>query len=399
MNKRSRWISIGVMVILVIGGAAGCMADASARGLHGQAPAAIVIWSSLSGKAAEALTEQCARIDSEQTAFTLDVQYFPTAGFADRVWNYQMGGAGPDLIITKGDVLTELWSKGALALRPSVPKGLAASEGRLFLHNDQVYALPLVVDVPFLYVRGDTALAPQPLSWEEFLQSKRGVAAPYFDLKLLAPWWETEGGRLTDESGMPTLNIPENASFFEKVGAYWTSGALVVASAAMEGFIEGDYRYVLEWGGALPALAARDLAWQAVPLAALCGERGSRLNCPVGVAVSSIRTSRTIVDAAAVIEKELLSLEAQRSLALACRGLPVAEACYEGEQAFPEIGKEGLKTIRPQEKTLVTIVAFQYLNEAWQRITAGGNAASELFKAQNEILRLVEAKKVGIPEK
>ncbi len=387
--KRRLLINI-ICLFLILGSMSGCKAPAQGKP-GGDAPAVISVWYSFSGSEEQELLKQFDRISKEHPEVLVKGEKVPEAKFVDQAWYLQAGGEGPEIFIANRSVIFALYEKGIISpvLVDNYPAYPAAKT--MFTFNRQEFAAPWLTDVPLLYYRRDKVQAP-PASLGELLGKKTPVAVKALNTALLSAWWQAEGGSLTS-AGVPALDSQMNSTFLNTLLSLRSAGILLSDNQVLKRFIQGEVNYLLSWASDAPTLNQAGVDWGSVPLNSLFPTNGKvLLDKTMGIANSSIKTVPGQENSIRLVQEELLKTEVQAALAEAGRYLPGSDTYYKGSKSgsFNAAIESSLKNAWSLEGYLLDWKLLPLQDKAWQNIAGGAKIESELTKAQQEALELVE---------
>jgi len=389
LKKRKPWIyllGLGLLIILVM-----VLARIPSQGKPaGAAPAVVTVWYSVENKEEQELLKQFDSINKTRSDVMVKGIKVPAAGFAERVWNLQAGGQGPELFIAQAPILFDLYQKGAVSPFLADTSRFYRGPLSVYTFNRQPFAAPLLTDVPLLYFRKDSiTLSPADLT--EVL-AKNQVAIKSLDFALLSPWWEAEGGILS-QGGIPALDSPLNVGFLNKIAALRSGKRLLVDPQAIQLFTSGKVNYLIAWASDSPALEAAKINWGCVALSSVAvnGE-GIYRNNGIGIANSSIKTVPAMETAIRQVEEELLKTVVLEAFHQTTGYLPAVSDYYQGALPgeFRAAVATALLSSREVEGHSLDWKLIPLVEQAWKNIAAGANSAAELAQAQAAALESVK---------
>lgn len=386
--KTYKFISLLLVLIL---GLAGC-GKAPQQGLPGgAAPAVIEVWHSLQGAEAEALGIQSQRIMDSHPEVLVRLEYIPEEKMVSQTYQAQAGGEGPEIFLTSGEALGQMYQQGALA--PVVGKsdpfpGLVSQ----FHHGEHDYVQPLVTDIPLFFYRTD--LAQPPASLADFLTNKGVLALPSFDTKTLSAWWNGQGGKLVSD-GQPTLDDPANLIFLQQLMAWREAKFTVVDPNAWSQFINGQAAYTISWASQAKGLE-QTIPWGTTLLTNLSGGQGQILpGRTLGIANSSIKQSDKLNPMIQRVEEELLSPDSQWAIGQAGNRFPASMAFYkrqEAQQGILQQVNQGLAKAWPLPGNALEWKLIPVQDQAWQKAWGGTIPQDALTAAQAEAVNVLSKK-------
>ncbi len=381
---------LGVLLILALG-LIGCGKD-PVQGLPGgAAPAVVELWHSLQGSEAEALGKQAQRIMTGHPEVIVRLEYVPEDKLAKQAYQAQAGGEGPEIFLTSGEALVTLFNQGVLSpvlgSTDSFP-GIVSQ----FHHGEKDYAQPVVTDIPLLYYRTD--LAQPPANLAGFLTTKGVLALPTLDTRTLAPWWNSQAGRLTN-NGQPTLDDSANLIFLQQLLAWKDAKLLAVDANAWLQFVNGQAAYTIAWAGQAKGLA-QTIPWGSALLTQFTGGQGQILTGrTLGIANSSIKSSEALNPMIRLVEEELLTPDAQWALGQAGNRFPASSSFYKRTEAqsgvLQQVG-QGLEKAWPLKGASPEWKLIPLQDQAWQKAWSGIAPESALAAAQAEAVKVLSQK-------
>ncbi|NMA69002.1 MAG: extracellular solute-binding protein [Desulfitobacterium sp.] len=382
-----RWrtlLSISLLVLLLL---TGCSQDPQQGLPGGAAPAVLELWHSLKGAEAEVLGEQVEYIMGAYPEVIINLEYVPENDMVEKTFLAQAGGAGPELFLTSGEILRELFHKGALGPLAGTGDSFVNITSQ-FTYGEKTYAIPLALDVPLFYYRTDLAQIPTNLG--DFLTTNGVLALNKLDTKSLAPWWLAQGGKLTN-NGQPTLDHGENLIFIYQLLLWQEENILLIAPNSWELFVNGEVAYTIA-----PASRAKSLnpeiPWGSMPLTQLTNQQGYLLGERIiGIANSSIKTTESLSPWIRLVEEEILDPEFQGTLAEAGNRFPASSSFYSGEE-----GQKGILIQVGQSLAQVWSLPGNALewrlipiqDQAWQAIGNGALPEDSLAQGQQKAKEL-----------
>lgn len=390
MKTRSKRITSYLLCILIaVTALTACSKGPSPGEPGGDAPVIITVWYTLQGQQEQALLTQFERINKEYPEVLITGEKFSESGFVQRVYNYQAGGEGPEIMIAQRQILFSLYEKGMISPVLAETDAMYSSVKAVFYFNKQSFAAPWLTNTPILYYRKDKITVP-PASIAEILEKKANIAASAISLDLLSPWWIAEGGTLS-VNGVPALDSAANAAFFNKMLALKQQGRLLVDSQALAKFKKGEVDYLLAWGSDMAKLTAVGNNIGCLSLYSLFSDKGqSVLSNTIGIANSSIKTIPETESAIRLVEEELLKSTSEETAFSAGGGLPANSGFYTSAQASTFHAETGLslQNARYLEGSRYDWKYWDLLDEAWTNINSGANSASELSRIEQQAMAL-----------
>lgn len=388
IGKTLKMISIFLVLIL---GISGC-GQSPQQGLPGgAAPAVIELWHSLQGAEAKALEEQAQRIMDGHPEVIILLEYVPENQMVTKGFQAQAGGEGPEIFLTSAEILDKLFYQGALApfVGNSDPfPGVVAQ----FHYGEKEYAQPIATDIQLFYYRTD--LAEPPASLVDFLTTKGVLALPSLNTVALAPWWNSQGGKLMS-NGQANLADPANLFFLQQLYAWRDAKLLTVDPNAWLQFVNGDAAYTLSWAGQAKGLG-QSIPWGSVLPTNLTAGQGQLLTGrTIGLANSSLKTSDSLSPMIRMVEEELLSPDSQWVLAQAGNRFPVSMAFYKRPEAqagvLQQVG-QGLGKVWALKGNAAEWKLIPLQDRAWQRTWNGIDPESALVEVQAEAVKALSQK-------
>lgn len=385
-----RYCFILICILLIISTLTGCIQGPAQGTPGGDAPAILSVWYSLEGNEEQELLRQLERISSENNEFEVRGERIPEADFIDYVWKIQAGGHGPDILIATRPVLSALYEKGGISpVLAEKDRAFAAVE-ELFTFNNEVYAAPWLTDVPLLYYRKDKVDA-RPSDLNEILTKKNLIAISSPGTRLLSSWWKAEGGNLSS-AGIPQLDSQANLSFIERLEYLRNEGLIIFDNQALTRLIKGEVNYAISWASQSNALEKSQVEWDCVSLESVLGTNSkSLLGETIGIANSSLKTTPVREGPILIVQEELLKTETQTAMFQAGNRIPAHKEYYEGSrttfliETSKTLNNSWIPTGNPLDWQLIDI-----LDTSWHNILAGEDSESELGKAQQSALNLIE---------
>jgi multiple sugar transport system substrate-binding protein len=358
------------------------------------APAIISVWYSLSGTQADELIKQCNQITKTHPDLVIKPMYLAESEFIQRTWQYQAGGEGPEIFVTNGVIMDQLFSKGALSPIQAKTYNVFEPAKIRYSSNEQIYALPMLIDVPLLFYRTD--LVDKPDNLNALIARNTAIFAAKYNISLLSGWWKAEGGGFV--SGQtPMINTYNNLVFLNKVVSLRSAGVLNEDSQAVAKFMQGEEKYLLDWGSTAHILTSNKVNWGCVSLATLIGEnpRGVPGNS-ICIANSSTKSSPGLNEKVQLVEEELLKSQVEEALAVSAKLLPTNDQYYEGQQnpfMKNEIAK-ALTTAWGVEVSSLELKMLPMLDNAFQNSFYGTDSTdSALEKAQQQLVYFINGQK------
>lgn len=379
-------LSIFLLVSLLL---TGC-SQAPQQGLPGgAAPAVLELWHSLEKAEAEALAERVEYIMGAYPEVIINLEYVPEKDMVERTYLAQAGGVGPEIFLTSGKVLTELFHKGALAPLAGTGDSLVNITSQ-FTYGEKTYAMPLALDVPLFYYRTD--LAQVPTSLGDFLTTKGVLALNKLDTKSLAPWWLAQGGKLAS-NGQPILDEGANLIFLYQLLLWQEENILLIAPNSWELFVNGEVAYTIAPASRAKSLSS-EIPWGSMPLTRLTNQQGYLLGDRIiGIANSSIRTTENLSPWIRLVEEEILAPEFQKTLAEAGNRFPASTSFYSGEEGQKGIlGQVGQSLAQiwslPGNALEWKLIPIQ--DQAWQAVGNGALPEDSLAQGQQRAKELLK---------
>ncbi len=378
------------IILLIISSLPGCTQGPEQGKPGGDAPAILSVWYSLEGSEEQELLSQLERISEDNNEFEVRGERIPEVDFVDYVWKIQAGGRGPDILIASRPLLSALYEKGGISPVLAEKSKALDSVEELFTFNRELYAAPWLTDVPLLYYRTDK-VDSLPANLAEIWLTKASIAIPPPNTVLLSPWWKAEGGNLS-LAGIPQLDSPANLSFIERLIDLREEGLLIFDNQALSRLIKGDVDYAISWASQSHILEESQVAWDCVSLENVLGKNGKALlDKTIGIANSSLEINSAREGAVLTVQEELLKIETQTAISKAGTRIPVSKEYYEAPQNTFRI--EAAKTITNSWTPTGDLIEWQFIgiqDSTWRTILAGADAESELKKAQQSALKLLE---------
>ena len=393
-NFLRKVIILGFSVLMAAYFVTGCMRAPQTGQPGGPAPAVVSVWHSLQGAEADALQGQVQSIMKVHSEVVIKLKYVSEQNFVDLSYQAQAGGEGPEIFIASGEIIRQLYGKGALAKAvytdsEAFPAALADSR-----FGGVGYALPWLTDVPLLYFRTDTASVPANLV--DLFSAKGGISITSPDTAMLSAWWNGQGGRLMNAAN-PSLDDPNNVLFLKQLLNWQKSKVLRIDPNALTAFVDGKTPYLLAGASQAKLLTQQNVPWGSLSLVDLVGGQGQPLlGTTLGIANSQIKTNEAMMPAIQTVEKALLTPEVEGTLSLAGGRLPANMGYYRRPEAqkgvFPQANLAlakawALEGNAPERK----LIPLQ--DTAWSNALAG-NVTSEdaLASAQGEAIKALEIK-------
>ncbi|MGI5901857.1 MAG: extracellular solute-binding protein [Desulfitobacteriia bacterium] len=366
--------------------------SACGRGVPGEpggpAPAVISIWYSMEGKEEQALREQLAAINENCSEVQVKSLKVPKNKFVEQVWNLQAGGQGPDIVIAPRELLVTLYEKGALSPVLADYSNIYPAPLKIFTFKQKPFALPWLIDLPFVFYHKDKISTP-PAGLEEIM-SKSSLAMKELDFVLLSPWWQAEGGILT-QNGIPALDSAGNVAFLEKIASLEAQKKLIVNREALEKFKKGEIEYLLAWGS--DSLELEPDTWGCISWPSLLGGRGKViLDRTIGIANSSVKTVPALENSIRLVEEELLKAETLSALQKTTGYSPAEKSFFSQTRpsTLPAEARLTLEKAWVLEGKALEWQVLPYGREAWKNISGGARIESELAKLQLQVLTDLE---------
>ncbi len=383
------WRSFLILPLLGLLLITGCSQDPQQGLPGGAAPAVLELWHSLEGAGAEALDERAQYIMGAYPEVILNLEYVAEKDIVEKTYLAQAGGAGPEIFITSGDALKELFHKGALA--PLVANGDSfVNITSQFTYGEKTYATPLATDVSLFYYRTDLAQAPTNLG--DLLTTKGVLALNRLDTKSLAPWWLAQGGKLVN-NGQPSLDDGANLIFLYQFSMWQEENIFLMASNSWELFINGQAAYTIA-----PASRAKSLnpeiPWGSMPLTQLTSGQGNTLaERIIGIANSSIKTTENLSPWIRLVKEELLASEFQWTLAQASNRFPTSSSFYNGEEGQKGILKQVGQSLAQVWSLAGNAPEWKLIpiqDQAWQAVGNGVLPEDALAQGQQKAKELLK---------
>lgn len=392
MSRIGRAAKLMILWVILILGLSGCGQEPQQGLPGGAAPAVIELWHSLQGAEAEALSKESQRIMSAHPEVIIRLDYIPEENFVNQTYQAQAGGEGPDIFLTTGEILNQIYQKGALApvlaSSDSFPGVMAA-----FHHGEHDYAQPVAADIPLFYYRTDKAEPPAGLA--DFLTAKGILALPALDMKMLSPWWSGQGGGLVN-MGQPALEAPANLLFIQQLLAWRDAKLLLVDPNAWQLFVSGQVAYTVSWAGYAKSLVDPAIPWGTMLPTNLTGGQGQILPGRIlGLANSSIKPSEILDPLVRMVEEELLNPDSQWAIAQAGNRFPVSQSFYkraEAQSGILQQVNQGLAKTWPLKGSALEWKLIPLQDQAWQKVWGGSAPEEALSAAQAEAVKVLSSK-------
>ena len=390
MNKRyprsgNLFGKLTVLILAALLFLPGCLAAPKQGEPGGKAPAVISVWHSFQGAQTQILDTQVQKIMAAHPEVIIRTKSVPEEKFASLTFLAQAGGEGPDIFLTRREVLRQLYAEGALAPVVEFNSDAYAPAVAQFRFGGKLFAQPWLTDVPLLYYRTDMVKVP-PASMADISANKNMALLSSLDTSTLAAWWNGQGGQLW-ANGKPVVTDPANQTFLEQILAWRNAKQLEVNPNALSLFAGGSAPYTIAWASQAQILTKLNVPWGSVPLNALTG--GRPLPGPTwAVANSGIKTTGDMVPAIQTVEKALLSPEVEDAFVQAGYGMAAASSYYQG--GFLNGNKDLLAQVSQSlagawalEGSAPEWKLFPLQDEAWASALAGSaTAAGALAAAQ-----------------
>lgn len=381
-----------VMIILALGFMTGCNRGPKQGLPGGDAPAVIEIWHTLQGSEADSFNQQLQSIMDQHPEVLLRAKAVPEEQLAGLTHQAQAGGEGPDIFIASQKTLTKLYAQGALspvAAESDAFTGLVTP----YQYGDKVYAQPWLTDVPLLYYRSDLALPPASLT--QWIETKGEMVIPSLNTELLSTWWTGQGGNLL-KGQSPGLDDPANLIFAQQL-LYWRDNRLLqIDPNAQALFASNKAVYMIAPASQALALAQANISWGSIPLSNLLGGQGQGLaGSTLGIANSSIKTTKALEPLIKTVEEALLSPELERNFAQAGTRFPASVAYYqtaEGQKGVAPQVAESLNKLWPLTGDALEWKLLPLQDAAWQNIWGGTAPQDALAQAQAEAIKVISGK-------
>jgi multiple sugar transport system substrate-binding protein len=293
------------------------------------------IWHSLQGAEEGALQGQVQTIMETHSEVIIELKYVPAQNFVSFSYLAEAGGEGPEIFIASREIIRQLYEQGALAKTAYIDQEAFPAALAAFQFGGEGYASPWLTDVPMLYFRTDTASIPVNL---DDLFSKEGISIAVPNMASLSAWWNGQGGRLVN-AGNPILDDPVNVTFLKQLAAWQGAKSLRIDPAAINTFAGGGTPFIIAGASQAKFLTQQNVPWASIPLIELVGGQGhSLLGTTLGIANSAIKTNEIMLPMIQIVEKALLTPEAEGAMLQAGHLLPATKGYYQ----LPEAQKRTL---------------------------------------------------------
>lgn len=380
-----------LIVIFLISVPLGC--GNSDRGEE-TAPAVISVWYSLSGAQADELLKQCSQIMSAHPDLVIKADYLAESEFVEKTWQLQAGGEGPEIFVTSGSIMDQLFSKGALSPVLAQSDHLFQPAKVRYSSHEQPYALPLLTDVPLLFYRTD--LVEAPVNLNDLLARRTAIYAEKLNISLLSGWWKAEGGGFVSGQN-PMINTANNLAFLNHISTLRAEGIVKEDPQAVEKFMKGEENYLLAWGSTVQTLTANQVSWGCVSFASLLGDNAKAVTGrSVCLANSSTKSAAGLHSKIQLVEEELLKPQVAEALSIPAKLLPANDQYYAGQQnqfIKNEVAK-ALTTAWGIEVSSLELKMLPILENAFQdSIFGGGSAETALEQAQQQLTVYLSSQK------
>lgn len=356
----------------------------------GPAPAIVEVWHSLLGNQANALQAQAQAISKAHPEVIVKLRYIPEQNFAAFSYQAEAGGEGPEIFITRGEIIRQLYAQGTLAKTVYTDQGSFPAALAGFRFGGTEYAIPWLTDVPLLYFRTDTAASPSNIT--ELFSSQGGISILSADTVTLSAWWNGQGGTLLN-GGTPSLDAPGNLTFLQQLLAWQNSKTLRIDPQALTAFAGGQTPYVIAGASQAVLFNSQNVPWGCVPLTDLTGGQGKQLlGLTYGIANSAITTNE-LNPAIQTVEKALLAPDVEGALVKAGSLLPANMAYYQlpdaqkgvFPQAYIALSKAWALEGSSQEWKLIPLQ-----DTAWSSALAGSVSPQDaLTSAQAQAIKVL----------
>jgi multiple sugar transport system substrate-binding protein len=331
-------IMIGFNVLMVVLLVTGCTKVPQTGQLGGPALAVVDVWHSLKEAEADALQGQIQLIMKAHPEVIIKLKYIPEQNFVASSYQAEAGGEGPEIYIASRDIIRQLYGQGTLAkavyaYSEAYPAAMAG-----FRFGTEGYALPWLTDVPLLYFRTDKVSVPANLA--DLFLTKGGISIPTPDTATFSTWWNGQGGRLIN-AGNPSLDDPNNIAFLQQLLTWRSTRVLRIDSNTLTAFVGGETPFMIAGASQAKLLTQQNVPWGCIPLIDLVGGQGQPLlGKTLGIANSEIKTNEAMMPAIQIVEKALLTPEAEGALSQAGGLLPANMGFYSRPEAqkgvFPQ---------------------------------------------------------------
>ncbi|WP_434511021.1 ABC transporter substrate-binding protein [Desulfitobacterium sp. AusDCA] len=381
-----------LICILFLSFSVGCSRAPQQGTPGGVAPAVIEIWHTLQGSEADSLNKQIQHIMDQHPEVLIRTKSIPEAQFAGLIYQAEAGGEGPEIFIAPQDILTKLYTQGALAPvagNAEVFPGLVAP----FHYGDKTYAQPWLTDSPLLFYRKDLV---QPLgSLTDWLNSKGTMVLPELNSRTLSTWWSGQGGKLVS-SGRPVLDDPANLQFLQQLQTWRDNKMITVDPNALTPFASGQAVYTIALASQALAMTQANIPWGSIPLFNVLGGQGQGLpGVTLGIANSSIKTTTALQPSIKIVEEALLSSEVEGAFAQNGTRFPASTAYYstaDGQKGLAPQVAQALAKVWPLTGDSLERKLLPLQDAAWQSAWGGTAPQDALTQAQTEAVKVSTAK-------
>lgn len=367
---------------------AGCLRGQQSGQPDDPVPAVVEVWHYLQGAEADVLQVQAQRIMENYSEVLIELKYVPGTNFVNFSYQAAAGGEGPEIFIASQEVIRQLYERGLLAKAAYVDQNAYPATLAAFQFEGAHYASPWLTDAALLYFRTDLAVAP--VSLDDLFLNKGGISLAAADTSSLAVWWEALGGRSVS-AGVPALTDQANVDFLYQLLTWQGAGSLRIDSAALSSFAEGQTLYMLAGASQAQFLTRQSVPWGSIQLSDLVSGQGRPfIGATFGIANSAIKTSEALLPAIQIVEKELLTPEAEGALWQAGRLLPANREFYRLPEAqkgvFPQ-AETALNKAWVLEGNALEWKVIPWQDAAWSKVLAGESASeAALATAQESVL-------------
>lgn len=384
------WLCIIILSIIVMG----CSKQPQTGQPGGPAPAIVEIWHSLQGAEADALQAQVKSIMKAHPEVVIRLKYVSEQNFVGFSYQAEAGGEGPEMFIARKEIIRQLYDQGTLtkvvyADQEGFPAALAS-----FRFGGTGYALPLLIDVPLLYFRTDTAVAPTSL--DDLFSAKGGASLLSADTATLAPLWSGQGGRLMNK-GNPILDDPSNVAFLQQLLTWQRERALRIDPEVLASFAQGKYPYVIAGASQASLFTQANVSWGSMPLNDLVNGQGTGLlTMTLGIANSETKTNEAMKPAIQIVEKALLTPEVEGALSKAVKLLPANMKYYQSAEAqkgvFPQ-AKLAFSKVSVLDGNAPEWKLISLQDKAWNEALEGSSTPQNaLTSAQEQAVKVISVK-------
>jgi multiple sugar transport system substrate-binding protein len=390
LRKTTLWGCIFALFILVIG----CTRAPQTGQPGGAASAVVDIWHSLQGTEQEALQGQVQTIMKTHPEVIISLKYVLEQNFVSFSYLAEAGGEGPEIFIASREIIRELYEHGTLAKIAYIDQEAFPATLSAFQFGGVGYATPWLTDVSLLYFRTDTASVPVNL--DDLFSSKGGISIATPDTASLSAWWNGLGGRLVNE-GNPVLDDPINVTFLKQLFAWRGAKSLRIDPSVLDTFAGGGTPFMIAGASQAKFLTLQNVPWGSMQLTELVvGQGQSLLGTTLGIANSAIKTTEAMMPAIQIVEKALLTPEAEGAMLQAGRLLPANMGYYQRPEAqkgvFPQV-KLALDKAWVVDGNALEWRLAPFQDRAWSNVLAGNFTPEDaLASAQGEAIKALAAK-------